>query len=100
MAGRLFVELRDRRGLAYSTAVLTPYRTGPIFFVAYLGTAPASAPAAEAGIVHELERIREAPISGEELARAEADVRGQLVVDRRPHVRPAWYLALFQTVGA
>src|SRR2546426_3319577 len=49
MAGRLFVELRDRRGLAYSTAVLTPYRTGPIFFVAHLRTAPAGAAAAEAG---------------------------------------------------
>jgi len=100
MAGRLFVELRDRRGLAYSTAVLTPYRTGPIFFVAYLGTAPASATAAEAGILRELERIREAPISGEELARAKAYVRGQLVMDRRTNVRLAWYLAFFETVGA
>ncbi|MGH7347477.1 MAG: M16 family metallopeptidase, partial [Candidatus Rokuibacteriota bacterium] len=72
MAGRLFVELRDSRGLAYSTAVLTPFRTGPIFIVAYLGTAPASATAAEAGVLRELERVREAPIKGDELARAKA----------------------------
>ncbi len=100
MAGRLFVELRDRRGLAYSTAVLTPYRTGPIFFVAYLGTAPASAVAAEAGVLRELERVREAPVNGDELARAKAYARGQLAMDRRTNARLAWYMAFFETVGA
>jgi zinc protease len=100
MAGRLFVELRDRRGLAYSTAVLTPYRTGPIFFVAYLGTAPASATAAEAGVLRELERIREAPLGADELARAKAYIRGQLVMDRRTNARLAWYMAFFETIGA
>jgi len=100
MAGRLFVELRDRRGLAYSTAVMTPYRTGPIFFVAYIGTAPASAAAAEAGMLRELERVREAPINGDELSRAKAYVRGQLAMDRRTNARLAWYMAFFETVGA
>jgi zinc protease len=100
MAGRLFVELRDRRGLAYSTAVMTPYRTGPIFFIAYLGTAPASATAAEAGVLRELERIREAPLGADELARAKAYVRGQLVMDRRTNARLAWYMAFFEVIGA
>ena len=100
MAGRLFVELRDRRGLAYSTAAFMPYRTGPTFLIAYLGTAPASAAAAEAGVLQELERVRAAPISGDELARAKAYVHGQLVMDRRTNARLAWYLAFFETVGA
>ena len=101
MAGRLFVELRDRRGLAYSTGVVVPpFRTGPAFFVAYLGTAPASAAAAEAGVLGELERARSAPISADELARAKAYVRGQLSMDRRTNARQAWYLAFFEIVGA
>ncbi len=100
MAGRLFVELRDRRGLAYSTGVITQFRTGPTFFVAYLGTAPASATAAEAGVLRELERVREAPITRDELARAKAYVRGQMVMDRRTNARLAWYLAFYETVGA
>src|SRR2546422_5852535 len=33
MAGRLFVELREKRGLAYALGVLIPFRTGPSFFV-------------------------------------------------------------------
>jgi len=100
MAGRLFVELRDRRGLAYSTAAFMPYRTGPTFLIAYLGTAPASAAAAEAGMLQELARVRAAPISDDELARAKAYLRGQLVMDRRTNARLAWYLAFFETVGA
>jgi len=101
MSGRLFAELRDRRGLAYSTGVvIPPFRTGPVFFVAYLGTAPASAAAAEAGVLRELERLRETPISGDELARAKAYVRGQLSMDRRTNARQAWHLAFFETVGA
>lgn len=100
MAGRLFVELRDRRGLAYSVGVLTPYRAGPAFFVAYLGTAPQNVAAAEAGVLQELERVRSAPVSAEELARAKAYVLGQLSMDRRTNARQAWYLAFFEVVGA
>ncbi len=77
-----------------------PYRTGPTFLIAYLGTAPASAAAAEAGVLQELERVRGAPVSGDELARAKAYLRGQLVMDRRTNARLAWYLAFFETVGA
>jgi predicted Zn-dependent peptidase len=101
MAGRLFVELRDRRGLAYSTGVISlPFRTGPAFFVAFLATAPASAAAAEAGVLRELERVRTAPATPDELARAKAYVRGQLSMDRRTSARQAWYLAFFEVVGA
>jgi zinc protease len=101
MAGRLFVELRDRRGLAYSTGVISlPFRTGPAFFVAFLGTAPASAAAAEAGVLRELERARATAATADELARAKAYVRGQLSMDRRTNARQAWYLAFFEVVGA
>ena len=100
MAGRLFVELRDNRGLAYSLGVLAPYRTGPGLFLAYLGTERHNAAAAEAETLHELERVRAAPPSEEELQRAKAYVLGQLALDRRTNARQAWYLAFFEAVGA
>jgi zinc protease len=100
MSGRLFAELRDRRGLAYSTGVVTPFRTGPAFFLAYLGTAPDSAAAAEAGMLSELERARATPATADELARAKAYIRGQLSMDRRTNARQAWYMAYFEVVGA
>jgi len=100
MSGRLFVELRDRRGLAYSTGVSTQFRTGPGTLIAYLGTAPGNAAAAEAGVLSELERARSTPITADELARAKAYVRGQLSMDRRTNARHAWYLSYFEAVGA
>ncbi|MGH7275517.1 MAG: M16 family metallopeptidase [Candidatus Rokuibacteriota bacterium] len=100
MAGRLFVELRDKRGLAYSLGVLTAYRTGPAFFVAYMGTARQNAATAEAALLQEFERIRTTPMSDDELARAKAYLLGQLALDRRTNSRQAWYLAFFEVVGA
>jgi predicted Zn-dependent peptidase len=100
MSGRLFVEIRDKRGLAYSLGVLTPYRTGAAFFVAYLGTARPNAAAAEAAVLQEIERIRTAPVTPEELARAKAYLLGRLALDRRTNARQAWYLAFFEATGA
>ena len=39
-------------------------------------------------------------MSGDELARAKAYVRGLLVMDRRTNARVVWYLAFFETIGA
>src|SRR3989449_11702167 len=100
MAGRLFVELREKRGLAYALGVLIPFRTGPSFFVTHLGTAPENSAAAEAGLLAELERIRQAPVGPEELARAKAYPPGNFALDRRANPRQAWYLAFFEVIGA
>lgn len=101
MSGRLFAELRDRRGLAYSVGVLGTFRTEPSFLVTYMGTAPASAEAAESGVLAELERVRGGEaIAERELARAKAYLLGTLVMDRRTNARHAWYLAFFEAVGA
>jgi predicted Zn-dependent peptidase len=99
MSGRLFTELRDKRGLAYSVGVLSSFRTGPSF-VTYMGTAPASAEAAEAGVLSEIDRIRVESVSERELARGKAFLLGNLAMDRRTNARHAWYLAFFEVIGA
>jgi predicted Zn-dependent peptidase len=100
MSGRFFVELRDRQGLAYSLGTINPSRAGPSFLVGYMGTAPASAEPAEAGMLAEIERIQKEPPSPEELARAKAYLQGQLAMDRRTNARQAWYMAFFELIGA
>jgi len=100
MSGRLFTELRDRRGLAYQVGVLGSYRTGPSFLLAYMGTAPASVDASEKGVLAEIERIRTEPVTDRELARAKAYLLGNLTMDRRTTARDAWYLAFFEITGA
>ena len=100
MAGRFFVELRDRLGLAYSLGTINPSRAGPAFVMGYMGTAPASAEAAEAGLLREIERSRTDAPTSEELARAKAYVLGSMAMDRRTNARQAWYLAFFDLLGA
>jgi predicted Zn-dependent peptidase len=100
MSGRFFVELRDKQGLAYSLGAINPSRAGPSFVVGYLGTAPPSAEAAEAGMLREIERIRVEPPTADELARAKAYLQGTLAMDRRTNARQAWYLAFFELIGA
>jgi zinc protease len=98
-SSRMFVELRERRGLAYSIGVLTTNRTGPALFLPYLGTAPANADAAEAGVLAEVERLRRERVEDRELARAKAWLVGNLAMDRRTSARHAWYLAFSELVG-
>jgi len=99
MSGRLFTELRDRRGLAYSVGTLGTFRTGPSFLITYLGTAPPNAEAAEAGVLAEIDRIRGEQVSERELARAKAYLLGNLAMDRRTNARHAWHLAFFEVIG-
>lgn len=100
MAGRFFVELRDKLGLAYSLGTINPSRAGPAFMVGYMGTAVASAEPAEAGMLREIERSRVDPPTADELARAKAYVLGAHAMDRRTNTRQAWYLAFFELIGA
>jgi len=100
MSSRMFAELRDRRGLAYSVGVLpTAPRTGPALFAAYLGTAPSNADAAVTAMLAEVARMRAEPIEARELERAKAYLLGTLAMDRRTSARLAWYLAFYDLIG-
>jgi len=99
MSGRFFTELRDVQGLAYSLGVMNPARIGPAPIVAYLGTVRASAAAAEAGVIQQLERIRTEGATDDEVARARAYQLGVLAMDRRTNARHAWYLAFYEQAG-
>ncbi len=99
MAGRLFVELRDKRGLAYTaTAYYDPVRE-PGALVLYLGTAPENADRAEEALMREVERIRREPVAAGELGRAKGYLLGRYAMDRRTNERQAWYLAFYEIQG-
>jgi predicted Zn-dependent peptidase len=99
MSSRLFTELRDRRGLAYSTGASYPSRVGPSYLLAQLGTAPANAARAEEGMRAEIEQIRREGIADLDLRRAKAYLLGQFTMDRRTNARLAWYAAFFEVMG-
>lgn len=98
--GRLFVELREKRGLAYSLGVVNASRAGPAAVVSYMRTSSQNIDEAESGLLREIERMKTEPPSSDDLARAKAYVLGTLALDRRTNARQAWYLAFFETLGA
>jgi zinc protease len=99
MASRFFSELRDKQGLAYTTATREPMRVGAGYFLALLGTAPANKDKAEAALREQLERIQREAVSDEELRVAKAYLLGSLAMDRRTNARQAWYLASLEVAG-
>jgi predicted Zn-dependent peptidase len=99
MAGRLFVELRDKRALAYTaTAFYEPVRE-PGALVLYLGTTPEQAAQAEQALLAEVLRVQREPVPATELARAKSYLLGRYAMDRRTNERLAWYLAFYEVQG-
>ena len=99
LAGRFFSELRDKQGLAYTTAAQEPMRVDTGYFLALLGTAPENKEKAEAALREQLERIQREPVGDEELRVAKAYLLGSLAMDRRTNARQAWYLASLEVAG-
>lgn len=99
MAGRLFVELRDKRGLAYTAAAYYDPVREPGALVLYLGTAPQNATKAEEALLQEIERVRADPVGADELSRAKGYLLGRYVMDRRTNERQAWYLTFHEVEG-
>jgi len=99
LSSRFFSELRDKQGLAYTTAAREPLRVGTGYFVALLGTAPANKDKAEAALREQLDRIQRQAVSPEELRVAKAYLLGSLAMDRRTNARQAWYMAALEIAG-
>jgi predicted Zn-dependent peptidase len=80
MSSRLFLELRENRGLAYDVHSFTVKLWDSGALGVYLGCEPRQARAALVAAVAELRRLAEEPVSDEELGRAREYARGRLVL--------------------
>jgi zinc protease len=78
--GRIFIQLRDRAGLAYVTAFFVRPDLDPGYLGAYLATSPPKAEQALQGIERILQEVWQRGISPEELARAKAYLIGNYAI--------------------
>jgi zinc protease len=99
MAGRLFVELRDKRALAYTATTFYEPVKEPGVLVLYLGTTPQTAAQAEQALLAEITRVKREPVPAAELARAKSYLLGRYAMDRRTSERLAWSLAFYDVEG-
>ena len=70
LGGRFFDELRDKRSLSYSVVASPRERPLGGLFSAYLATGPEREDEARAALVREFAKLREAPVTDDELHRA------------------------------
>ncbi|GLC24361.1 M16 family metallopeptidase [Roseisolibacter agri] len=83
LGGRFFDELRDRRSLAYTVHAFASPRRLAGTFGAYIATGPTQEDEARAGLLAEFERLRDAPVSAEELERAQTYALGTHAIARQ-----------------
>ena len=70
LGGRFFDELRDKRSLCYTVNAFAADRRMAGMFGSYIATSPEQENAARDGLLAEFRRLREEPVSAEELDRA------------------------------
>ena len=79
-SSRLFREVREKRGLAYSVGSYNEQFTDQGLVATYVGTREDNVEEACSIIGTELARLRSEPVSEEELTRAKESVKGRLVL--------------------
>jgi len=80
MSSRLFQEIREKRGLAYSVYSYHAQYTGAGLFTTYAGTTPPRAHETVALLRRELAGMRDGGLTKEEFERAKGHVKGSLVL--------------------
>ncbi|MBW4521239.1 MAG: insulinase family protein [Scytolyngbya sp. HA4215-MV1] len=99
LSSRLFVELREKRGLAYEVSAFFPTRLYESQFVVYMGTAPDNTAIALEGLTSEVERLRHIRIDEEDLQSTKNKLLGQYALGKQTNAQIAQILGWYETLG-
>lgn len=99
LSSRLFVELREKRGLAYDVSAFYPTRLSMSQFVTYMGTAPENAAIAYEGLRYEVERLSQINLSEEELQASKNKLLGQYALGKQTNAQLAQLFGWYEVLG-
>ncbi len=99
LSSRLFVELREKRGLAYDVSAFYPTRLDASQFVVYMGTAPTNAAIALEGLHAEVDRLCNTTLTPEELQSAQNKLLGQYALGKQTNAQLAHIYGWYETLG-
>lgn len=99
LSSRLFVELREKQGLAYDVSAFYPTRLSTSQFVAYIGTAPGNSAIALTGLCSELDRLRTGVLTPAELQVAKNKLLGQYALGKQTNGQIAQLLGWYEAIG-
>jgi zinc protease len=96
LSSRLFVELREKRGLAYDVSALYATRLDAAQFVAYMGTAPENTVTAFEGLRTEVDRLAHTKLDEEELQACKNKMLGQYALGKQTNSQIAQVLGWYE----
>ena len=99
LSSRLFVELREKRGLAYEVSAFYPTRLETSQFVAYIGTASQNTGTALEGLRHECERLANVSLTEEELKICKSKLLGQYALGKQTNGQIAQVYGWYEVMG-
>ncbi|MEM8828176.1 MAG: pitrilysin family protein [Cyanobacteria bacterium P01_G01_bin.19] len=99
LSSRLFVELREKRGLAYDVSAFFPTRIDTAPFITYMGTAPTNTEIAIEGLSTEVERLTNTTLSEEEVQGAKNKLLGQYALGKQTNGEIAQTYGWYETLG-
>jgi predicted Zn-dependent peptidase len=99
LSSRLFVELREKRGLAYDVSAFYPTRQSTSTFIVYMGTAPENTETALIGLRTEVERLCSELLSPDELQAAKNKLLGQYALGKQTNAQLAQIYGWYETLG-
>jgi predicted Zn-dependent peptidase len=99
LSSRLFVELREKRGLAYDVSAFFPTRLDQSQFVAYMGTAPENTEIAIDGLRTEVERLVSVPLTPDDLQVSKNKLLGQYALGKQTNSQLAQIYGWYESLG-
>jgi len=99
LSSRLFVELREKQGLAYDVSAIYSTRLFPASFVVYIGTAPENTKIAFNGLRQEVELLSTTELSAEALQTAKNKIIGQYALGKQTNGHIAQIYGWYEILG-
>ena len=99
LSSRLFLELREKKGLAYTVrSAYETHRKSAVFSI-YIGTEPSNIETSIAGFKEEIEKIKTVPVSEEELKNAVNNLIGKQQFVTETNSQQANMMAYYSIMG-
>ena len=99
LSSRLFLELRDKKGLAYHVrSTYESFKHSGIFYV-YIGTAPHNINTAKEGFDYEIKRLQDEIVPEKELEEAKNNYLGKRSFFHETNSQQAYYLGYYDILG-
>ncbi len=99
LSSRLFVELREKRGLAYEVSSIFSAKLDRAIFAVYMGTASENLLTAINGLQGEIARLCATRLSGEELTTTKNKLIGKYALAKQTNSQMAYIYGWYETLG-